>query len=192
MSTNPPGPHPSTLCARAPGPAISSSRPLVPPIDMSVVYCPDDLDHVNALSVGTARGFIYARDGHPNAAQLAEKLARLEGGEAGLICASGMGAIAAALLSMLGQGDHVLLSDGVYGRTSALVARQLPRWGIGHATFDPADTGAARAALTPDDRAPSSSRPSPIPCSGSRTSRDWRRSPGRPAFPSSSTTPSPR
>jgi cystathionine beta-lyase/cystathionine gamma-synthase len=153
MSTNPPGPHPSTLCARAPRPAISSSRPLVPPIDMSVVYCPDDLDHVDALSVGTARGFIYARDGHPNAAQLAEKLARLEGGEAGLICASGMGAIAAALLSMLGQGDHVLLSDGVYGRTNALVARQLPRWGIDHATFDPADTGAARAALTPTTRA---------------------------------------
>src|SRR5580698_10426427 len=130
MSTSPPGPHPSTLCARAPGPAISSSRPLVPPIDMSVVYCPDDLDHVDALSDGKARGFIYARDGHPNAAQLADKLARLEGVEAGLICASGMGALAAALLSMLGQGDHVLLADGVYGRTSTLVARQLPRWGI--------------------------------------------------------------
>ncbi len=50
---------------------------------------------------GEAAGFIYARDGHPNAAQLADKLAELEGAEAGLVCASGMGAIAATLLSLL-------------------------------------------------------------------------------------------
>ncbi len=153
MLTTPPDPHAATLCARAPGPAGSSSRPLVPPIDLSVVYCPDDLAHVDALYDGTARGFTYARDGHPNAAQLAEKLARLEGAEAGLICASGMGAIAAALLTILSQGDHVLLSDGVYGRTSALVAKQLPRWGIGHSTFDPADPSAAKALLKPSTRA---------------------------------------
>jgi cystathionine beta-lyase/cystathionine gamma-synthase len=153
MSTTSHDLHATTLCARAPGPAGSSSRPLVPPIDLSVVYCPDDLAHVDALYDGTARGFIYARDGHPNAAQLAEKLARLEGAEAGLICASGMGAIAAALLTLLGQGDHVLLSDGVYGRTSALVSNQLPRWGIGHSTFDPADPSAAKGFLKPSTRA---------------------------------------
>ncbi len=153
MSTTRPDPHPSTICARAPGAAPSSSRPLVPPLDLSVVYCPDDLAHVDALSDGTARGFIYARDGHPNAAQLAEKLARLEGAEAALICASGMGAIAAALLTLLGQGDHVLLSDGVYGRTATLVGKQLPRWGIGQTTFDPADARAAKSLLTPATRA---------------------------------------
>ena len=64
-----------------------------------------------------------------------------------------MGAIAAALLTILSQGDHVLLSDGVYGRTSALVAKQLPRWGIGHSTFDPADPSAAKALLKPSTRA---------------------------------------
>ena len=121
MSTNPPGPHPSTLCAAAPGRPSSTSRPLVPPIDLSVVYCLDDLDHVDALYDGDAQGFIYARDGHPNAAQLAEKLARLEGARRASICASGMGAIASVFLSLLGQGDHVLISEGIYGKTSALV-----------------------------------------------------------------------
>src|SRR5262245_10895546 len=139
MSTKPPEPHPSTLCARAAVPASSSSRPLVPPLELSVGFCPDDPTHVDALYEGTARGFIYARDRHPNAAQLADKRARLEGAEAGLICASGMGAIAAALLQLMGQGDHLLLADGVYGRTSALVSRQLPRWGISHDIFDPSD-----------------------------------------------------
>src|ERR1700727_1670700 len=114
MSTRtPPAVHTSTLCARSPGPAESTSRPLIPSLDLSVVYCLDDLDHVDALYRGDASGFIYARDGHPNAAQLAEKLAKLEGGEAALICASGMGAIAAAFLSLLSQGDPALVSDGI-------------------------------------------------------------------------------
>ena len=95
-------------------------------------------------ATGTATGFIYARDGHPNAAQLAEKMARLEGGEAGLVCASGMGAIASVFLSLLAQNDHVLVAEGVYGKTTALVTRQLPRWGIDHDFFDAADAGSLR------------------------------------------------
>jgi cystathionine beta-lyase/cystathionine gamma-synthase len=127
--------------------AGSTSRPLVPPLNLSVVYCPDGLDHVDALYDGAAPGFTYARDGHPNAAQLAEKMARLEGGEAALVCASGMGAISAVLLSRLSQNDHALISEGVYGRTNSLVSRQMTRWGIGHSSFDPADPGAARSLL---------------------------------------------
>ncbi len=140
--------HPATLCARAPASAPSTSRPLVPPLDLSVVYCPADLDHVDALSTGTKEGFIYARDGHPNAAQLAEKMARLEGGEAGLVCASGMGAIGAIFLSLLSQNDHVLVASGIYGKTTALVARLLPRWGISHDLFDAADAASLRSRLT--------------------------------------------
>jgi cystathionine beta-lyase/cystathionine gamma-synthase len=130
-----------TICARGPSRTESTSHPLAPSIDVSTVYCLADLDHVDAVYDGSASGFIYARDAHPNAAQLAEKMARLEGGEAGLICASGMGAIASVLLSLLGQHDHILVSQGVYGRTSSLVSRQLVRWGIGHDVFDPADAG---------------------------------------------------
>jgi cystathionine beta-lyase/cystathionine gamma-synthase len=138
----------ATLCARAPEPAGSSSRPLVPSIDLSVVYCPADLDHVDALSEGTATGFIYARDGHPNAVQRAEKMSRLEGGEAGIVCASGMGAIAAVFLTQLSQNDHVLVARGVYGKTTALVTRQLPRWGITFDLFDASDAGSLRSRLT--------------------------------------------
>jgi cystathionine beta-lyase/cystathionine gamma-synthase len=112
MPPTPSEPHASTICARATESPASSSRPLVPPIELSVVFRLDDLAHVDALYEGRAPGFTYGRDGHPNAHQLADKLARLEGAEAGLICASGMGAIASALLSLLDQGDHVLLSDG--------------------------------------------------------------------------------
>jgi cystathionine beta-lyase/cystathionine gamma-synthase len=152
MPSKPRSPQPATVCARAPARTPSTSRPLAPPLDLSVVYCPTDLDHVDALYDGKADGFIYARDGHPNAAQLAEKMARLEGAEAGLVCASGMGAIAAVFLSLLSQHDHVLVARGMYGKTTALVARQLSRWGIDNSFFDAADAASLQSQLTPKTR----------------------------------------
>jgi cystathionine beta-lyase/cystathionine gamma-synthase len=143
----------STSCARGPARVESASPPLVSPLELSAVYCPADLDHVDALSEGRSKGFIYARDGHPNAAQLAEKLAHLEGGDGALICASGMGAIASVFLSLLSQNDHALISDGVYGKTTSLVTRLLPRWGIDHDIFDPAAGPATlKSLLKPETR----------------------------------------
>src|SRR6516225_8548933 len=98
MSSSASVPRRSPIFARGPVRRESTSHPLAPPIEISSVYCPADLDHVDALYDGAAKGFIYARDAHPNAGQLADKLARLEGAEAGLVCASGMGAVAAVFL----------------------------------------------------------------------------------------------
>jgi cystathionine beta-lyase/cystathionine gamma-synthase len=123
----------------------STSRPLVPPIELSVVYCPANLDQVDAIYNGEIDGFLYARDGHPNAALFAEEICRLEGGEKGLVCSSGMGAIAAAVLSLLSQHDHALVSEGVYGKTASLMTKHVARWGVTHDVFDPADVGSVRS-----------------------------------------------
>jgi cystathionine beta-lyase/cystathionine gamma-synthase len=140
-------PDESTTCARpAEGPP-SRTAPLVPPIELSAVYRIEGLDQVDALYEGRESGFIYARDGHPNAVRLASKVATLEGAEAALVCASGMGAEAALLLTLLAPGDEVALSDGLYGRTAALVGRELARFGIGHRTFDATRPGSLREAL---------------------------------------------
>ena len=159
----------------------------MPPLDLSVVYCPSDLEHVDAPSDGKADGFIYARDGHPNAAQLADKMARLEGGEAGLVCASGMGAIAAVFLSLLSRNDHVLVAQGIYGKTTSLVTRQLPRWGIEHSFFDETDAASLRSRLT-RQRAWSSWRPFLTRCSASPTSTASPRPQATPEFPLRLTT----
>jgi cystathionine beta-lyase/cystathionine gamma-synthase len=119
---------------------------------LSVVYRMGGLDQVDALYRGETPGFVYARDGHPNAEQLAGKVAALEGAEAALVCASGMGAEAAALLAGLDGGDHVALSDGVYGKTATLVVKELDRFGVGHATFDATRPETLRHALTPRTR----------------------------------------
>ncbi len=142
-----------TLCARAPAPANTSSRPLVPPLELAVVYCPQDLGHVDALYDRSAQGYIYARERHPNADQLAAKIAALEGAESALVCASGMAAISAAILPLLGQGDHLLLAAELYGKTTVLVARELARLGITHTTFDAANPSDLASKITPRTRA---------------------------------------
>ena len=143
---------PRTTCAR---PAISlrsATPPLAPPIQLSSVFEFADLAQVDAIYGGAESGFIYARDGHPNAAQLAEKIARIEGGEAAVICASGMAAESAIFLAHLKAGDRVAISAGLYGRTTTLVAGELARFGVGHDLFDATDPESLRAILTPETR----------------------------------------
>jgi len=139
----------STLCARPGPPARSLTPPLAPPIQLSSVYEFADLARVDALYGGTEPGFVYARDGHPNAAQLADKIARLEAGEAAVICASGMAAESAIFLAHLRSGDRVAISDGLYGRTTLLVAGELARFGVEHDLFDATQPATLRDVLTP-------------------------------------------
>lgn len=133
--------RPETACAR-PAPGVEwnpSTRPIAPPIVPASVFRVADPDQMDAILDGKADGYFYARDGHPNRSMLEAKAAELEGTEAALVCGSGMGAEAALFLSLLSQGDHVLLSEGLYGRTVGLVERELGRFGIESSSFDPND-----------------------------------------------------
>jgi cystathionine beta-lyase/cystathionine gamma-synthase len=75
----------------------------------------------------------------PNHAALHAKLSALEGTEAALVTGSGMAAISTALLTVLKQGDHVLVQECLYGGTHDLVVQDLARLGIAHDTIDPAE-----------------------------------------------------
>jgi cystathionine beta-lyase/cystathionine gamma-synthase len=141
-------PGDATRCARTPARATSVSQPLAPSLELSSVYEIADLDQIDGLSEGRLAGFFYARDGHPNAVQLAAKMADIEGAEAALVCASGMAAIASTVLALVGQGDHVVLSEGLYGKTTTLVTRELVRFGVTHASFDPAHPELLESLLT--------------------------------------------
>src|SRR4051794_17116537 len=151
MPPDPPA-DPSTTCARGEAGPPSRTAPLAPSLHLSAVYRVEGLDQVDALYEGREPGFIYARDGHPNATQLAAKIAALEGAEAALVCASGMAAEAAVFLAVVGQGDAIALSEGLYGRSIALVAGELARFGVEHRSFDATRPATLRAALTPSTR----------------------------------------
>lgn len=140
----------SSLVRRTPWPE-SSSRPVVTPLQPSVVYASADPDALDAQYAG-GTGFTYAREGHPNATVLARKIDMLEGATGGIVTGSGMSAIGAVFLGLLRAGDHVLGGDQLYGRSLRLMGQDLPRLGIETSLADPTDVAAMRAALRPNTR----------------------------------------
>jgi cystathionine beta-lyase/cystathionine gamma-synthase len=129
-------PDPATLCARPPAATSGATPPLTPSIHLASVYEIDGLDQIDAIFEGRLDGHYYARDGHPNARQLAAKLAAIEAAGAGLICGSGMAAVSAVMFALLEAGSHVALADSLYGRSTVLAARELSRFGVAMNTFD--------------------------------------------------------
>jgi cystathionine beta-lyase/cystathionine gamma-synthase len=89
----------------------------------------------------------------PNQAQLGRKLADLEGGEAGLVTASGMAAITASLLTVLGRGGHLLAQESLYGGTHTFVAHDFPDLGLSHTFIDATRPDGWARALRPETRA---------------------------------------
>lgn len=129
----------------------SLSQPVVTPLQPSVVYHSPDPDTLDQqYQDGT--GFTYAREGHPNASVLAQKIDFLENVEGGIITGSGMSAIGAVFLGCLKSGDHVLGGDQLYGRSLRLMTQDLPKFGIETSLADPTDVDAMRAAVRPNTR----------------------------------------
>jgi cystathionine gamma-synthase len=101
------------------------------PIFQTSVYNYPDLETFDDYYNGMIPdGYIYSRNGLPNSAELARDVAKLEHGEAGVVCSSGMSALLVALLANLKQGDHVVASADIYGGTMVLLSQELPRFGI--------------------------------------------------------------
>lgn len=143
---------PPNLVRREPWPE-STARPVVTPLQPSVVYAAESPDALDAIYEGAAPGFTYAREGHPNATVLARKIDALEGAEGGIVLGSGMAAVAAALTGLVRAGEHVVGGDQLYGRSLRLLREELPRLGIATDLADASDAAAIEAALRPETRA---------------------------------------
>lgn len=128
-------------------PDFGLSKPLTPPLYPSAVYTLPDLDALDAIYEHRTPGFIYARDGHPNATQLASELTQLSAAQWGVVTGSGMGAIAAACLAFLKAGDRVLLSRRLYGKTIRLLQDECTRFGVVVELVDSSDLAAVANAL---------------------------------------------
>ncbi|WP_411969182.1 PLP-dependent transferase [Mesorhizobium sp. B283B1A] len=73
-------------------------------------------------------GRLYAREYNPTTEVLETGLANLEGAEAGLVLASGMAAFGTLILSLLSQGDELIVHNAVYANTLAMVEQGLPHF----------------------------------------------------------------
>ncbi len=90
----------------------------------------DTMSGRKPLPKGDSAGLIYSRFNHPNAEITEDRLAVLEGAEEGVVCASGMGAISSAFLSILRPGDVLVHGSPLYGGTETLIRNLLSQFGI--------------------------------------------------------------
>ena len=119
--------------------------PVVPPLVQSATF---------AFPVGSEEEVLYTRYGNnPTVAAVGAKYAALEGAEAGIAVASGMGATALAHLAVLRPGDHLLASRWLYGGTERLFQDEFGRLGIEVTYVDPEQVRLWRKLARPSTRA---------------------------------------
>jgi cystathionine beta-lyase/cystathionine gamma-synthase len=126
---------------------LGPSEPLVPPLYQSSVYTLPDLDALDRIMNGEEQGYIYARDAHPNGKHLAARLAALEGADWTLVNGSGMASISTIVLALVQQGQRIVASNRLYGRTTQLLEQELSRFGVQTTVVDCNDLDAVRTAL---------------------------------------------
>lgn len=102
--------------------------------------------------VGNHKGFEYSRTGNPTRHALEELIKDLEGGKAGFAFGSGMAAITAVIM-MFDSGDHVILTDDVYGGTYRVITKVLNRFGIEATFVDSSDLKNIKEAIKSNTKA---------------------------------------
>ncbi|MFT8479068.1 O-succinylhomoserine sulfhydrylase [Gluconobacter oxydans] len=108
----------------------------------------DSAEQAAATFTGDVQHFQYSRFGNPTVDTLQERLALLEGAEACVATATGMGAVSSAILSTVKAGDRVVASRAIFGSCYWIVTNLLPRYGIETELVDGTDYDAWERALS--------------------------------------------
>jgi cystathionine beta-lyase/cystathionine gamma-synthase len=133
----------NTICIHAgqtPDPATGA---IVTPIYQTSTYVQDAL--------GQHKGYEYARTQNPTRAALEANIAAIEKGRAGFAFASGMAAIA-AVATQLSDGDHVVVTDNIYGGTYRLFEQVLRKYNLDFAYVDTSRATEIDRAIRPNTK----------------------------------------
>ncbi len=133
----------STICLHAGQEPDPTTGAIVTPIYQTSTYVQEGL--------GRHKGYEYARTQNPTRAALEGNIAAMESGKAACAFASGMAAIN-AVATLLVAGDHVIVSDNVYGGTFRLFDKVLSRYQLSFSYVDTGDLQLVERAFTPSTR----------------------------------------
>ncbi|RME46227.1 MAG: PLP-dependent transferase [Chloroflexi bacterium] len=135
---------------------------VAPPIYQSTTFAFRNADEASAAFErytepaltfqGRQDPYVYTRWGNPTITALERKIAALEGGEAALATASGMAAIASAVLTAVAPGQHLISARAIYSGTYELFASKLPPLGIDVSFVDATEPANIERALRPNTR----------------------------------------
>ena len=129
--SRPPGPSTAALHADR---QLNPTQSVSPAIFQTSTFRWESTDEGARLAAQRSPAAFYSRMGNPNQHQMEAIIAALEGSEAALATASGAAACTLSVLPFVSAGDHVVAGRTLYGETSALLTKVLPRFGV-EATF---------------------------------------------------------
>ena len=136
--------QPSTLVIHSNRSYEKQSNSILFPIHQTATYIHE--------SVGVTKGYGYSRGANPTVNALEQAIAAVEGTEAALCFRSGMSAITTLCFGLLHAGDHVVLSDVIYGGTARLFHQVLGNFGVEYTFADTSSVEATERALRPNTR----------------------------------------
>jgi cystathionine beta-lyase/cystathionine gamma-synthase len=132
-----------TICIHAGQEPDPSTGAITTPIYQTSTYVQEAL--------GRHKGYEYARTQNPTRSALEGNIAAIENGKAAFAFASGMAAIG-AVMTLLKSGDHVVVTDNVYGGTYRLFERVLRKYQLDFTYVDTSNLQAIQEAIRPETR----------------------------------------
>src|SRR2546421_2812131 len=145
-------PHPDTLAVHAGQSSDPATGARAVPIYQTASYTLPDTDTAAALFNMETPGHVYSRLSNPTVSVFEERMAALEDGVGAVATASGQAALHLALVTLMGQGGHVVASASLYGGSHNLLAYTLPRFGVTTSFAACGDLDAWRKAVRPETR----------------------------------------
>lgn len=121
--------HDAAICSQAFEDHAAQYGALAPPIYQTSLFTFPTLERFSEAMRDERSHYVYSRGLNPTVKLLEDKLAALERGDMAKAFGSGMGAISATLMTLLRQGDHVVLVNQAYGPTHQLLER-MTRFGV--------------------------------------------------------------
>src|SRR5437870_1669478 len=119
----------ATLAVHAGAPE-GANAPITTPIVQSTTFRFESAEAVQRYSRGEGGLYMYSRDENPTVRAAEDALAALEGAESCVVFGSGMGAMTAAVMSLVSAGDEVVAATALYGGTYKLLRDVLSRFGV--------------------------------------------------------------
>lgn len=121
--------HPSTKAIRIQTERTAEMEHSTP-MFLTSSFCFDNAEDMRAAFADESDDNIYSRFSNPGVDEFAQKVAALEGAEAGFATASGMSAVFGSFMALLKKGDHLLSCSSIFGSTHTVIKKYLPNFGI--------------------------------------------------------------
>lgn len=122
------------------------------PLHLTSSFVFEDAEDMRASFAEEKERNIYSRFTNPNTTEFVDKVAQMEGAEAGVAFATGMGAVFATFATFLNAGDHIVSARALFGSTHTLFTKYLPKWQITTSYFPSDDLSLIEGLIKPNTK----------------------------------------